>query len=498
MKIHDFVVFLELWNMKQGYITPSIHYRMAAWLQTSWERGDTRLLLMAFRASGKSTLVGLFSAWLLWRDPECRILVLAAELSLARKMVRNIKKTIEKHPLTAHLKPNNPDQWASDSFTVNRNIELRDPSVLAAGVTANITGSRANVIIYDDVEVPNTCDTAEKRDALRERLGESNFILTPKGTQFYVGTPHTYFSIYAKEPRLEVGEGEAGDVFLSGYKRYEQPLLDSCGRSVWPEHFSDDDVALLKRQSGPNKFFSQMMLEPVNITDGRLDVDLLMHYDGALEYHEAQQKIQLSLNGHKLVSCNAWWDPAFGSADKKKKRDSSVLAVVFTDEEGQQYLHHISYLLVNCKEGEDEATLQCQKVADILEKLFVPSVTVETNGIGMFLPAILRRELGVKNIPCAVIDKASRRPKNIRILEAFDAVMAARALYVHKDVGETPFLREMMEWQPKRKGGNDDGLDAVAGALSLEPVRLKRVYSTMQTGWHKGSQSYQARSDFEV
>ena len=78
---------------------------------------------MAFRASGKSTLVGLFSAWVLWRGPRIRILVLAAESSLVFKMVRNIKRMIEKHLLTNHLIPNNPAQWGSNRFIVNRDIE---------------------------------------------------------------------------------------------------------------------------------------------------------------------------------------------------------------------------------------------------------------------------------------------------------------------------------------------------------------------------------------
>jgi len=134
----------------------------------------------------KSTIVGLFCAWLLLLNPNLRILVLAAESTLASKMVRSCRKIIEKHPLTKGLVPDSPDQWARDRFTVSRNKELRDPSVMAAGVTMNITGARADVIIYDDVEVPNTSDTPAKREDLRERLSESNFILTPKGTQVFV------------------------------------------------------------------------------------------------------------------------------------------------------------------------------------------------------------------------------------------------------------------------------------------------------------------------
>ena len=85
--------------------------------------------------------------------------MLAGDFALAKKMVRNAKRIIERHSLTAGLKPALSDHWASDQFTVKRRAELRDPSMLAKGIAANITGLRADIVICDDVEVPNTCDT---------------------------------------------------------------------------------------------------------------------------------------------------------------------------------------------------------------------------------------------------------------------------------------------------------------------------------------------------
>jgi hypothetical protein len=149
--------------------------------------GRTGVAAAAFRSSGKSTLVGLFCAWLLCRNPDLRILVLAGDFALAKKMVRNVKRIIERHPLTAGLKPTRSDHWASDQFTVRRRAELRDPSMLAKGIAANITGLRADVVICDDVEVPNTCDTAPKRADLRARLREIEYVAVPGGLQVFVG-----------------------------------------------------------------------------------------------------------------------------------------------------------------------------------------------------------------------------------------------------------------------------------------------------------------------
>lgn len=487
----DFDVFLALWNGTQNYRTPGIHFRIAIWLQKCWERGETHLLLQAFRASGKSTLAGLFSAWLLCRDPDLRILVLSAESSLSETMVRTIRKIIERHPLAVHLRPDNPDQWAADSFTVRRNFIGRDPSVLAKGLYANITGTRADIILCDDVEVPNTCDTADKRKKLRERLSENEFILTPGGRQIYIGTPHSYYSIYAATPRTEMGEE---DIFLKDYERLTIPILSERGESAWPERYDIPAIDKMRRMTGPAKFTSQMMLVPVNILDSRLDMALLKPYDDPLTAQEVRQNLVLTIGGRKIVSCTAWWDPAFG----RGLRDASVLAVAYTDEDGDQWLHRVDYIIVNPKDGEDEASLQCRHVAKIARDLFIPRIHIETNGIGKFLPAILRNELKAARLDVAVTEEISRKAKADRILEAFDAVMAAQSLHVHESVYDTPFITEMQEWKPSDKNAPDDGLDAAAGALSAEPLRIKKNYEGGVRLWRPAGDSHKARTDFDV
>ncbi len=482
-----FDLFLSLWNRIQGHKTPTIHLRIANWLEARWTRGEKRVLLQAFRASGKSSLAGLFLAWLLTRDPDLRVLILSAESSLALKMARHIRTIIEKHPLTVQLVPPRTSEWASNKFTIQRSKKWRDPSVWSAGLFGNITGARADVIVCDDVEVPNTCETAEARATLRTRLAETEFILNPGGTMVYIGTPHCYETIYSDTARTEMGEE---DVFLKEYDRLTIPLLDAQNESAWPERFSRDAIDLQKKQVGPIKFAAQMMLEPVNILESRLDVSLLRAYDDPLTAKEVQGQFYLSIAGRKIVSCGAWWDPAFGAA----KGDSSVFAIVFDDDEGNRYLHYVGY--IKPSGNEDEATAQCRIVAHMARRFYVPSIAVETNGIGKFLPAILRNVLSQEKVSCGVVEMTSTRAKETRILEGFDAVMAAQALHVHEGVYQTPFIREMREWRPGLKNAKDDGLDAAAGALSLKPVRLPRQYHAGRASWQGRQQ--QARTDFPL
>ncbi|MBL8832491.1 MAG: phage terminase large subunit [Rhodospirillales bacterium] len=487
-----FVDFVDEWNALQGQATPALHARMAGWLAGHAAEKTTRLLLMAFRASGKSTLVGLFCAWLLARDPDIRVMVLAAEEALARKMVRNVKRIVERHPATAGLKPPRADMWASDQFVVERARELRDPSMLARGLAGNITGSRADVVICDDVEVPNTCDTQVKRADLRERLAEIDYVLVPGGVQLYIGTPHSYYSIYAAEARAEAGESAP---FLDGFARLSIPVEAPDGTPAWPERFDRDRIDAVRERTGLRKFRAQMLLEPVADGDCRLDPDRLVAYDWPLEYSEGNGAPVLSLGGRRLVSASCWWDPSYGKADG----DASVVAVVFADEDDNRYLHEIAYLsLPEGTRTEDEAKSFCRLVAAFARRNHVPGLRVEANGLGGFLPGLLRGEMSASATPCAVTGFHNRVPKVRRILDAFDARLASGMLHAHRGVWATPFVAEMREWRADANGVCDDGLDAVAGCLAADPVRFPALARAQAPEWRPGMAPHKARTEFEI
>ena len=191
--------FADVWNNVIGYKTPEHHKQMLEFLDDVWKSSNHRGLMMAFRHSGKSTVVGIFAAYILYLKPETRILVLSAHTTLASRMVSHIKNILENHPLCSDLLPESKKEWSANKLTINRPIGIREPSVICQGIHGNITGMRADLIICDDVEVPNTSNTQQKREMLRERLRELDFILSPNGTMIYIGTPHTMDTIYRTE-----------------------------------------------------------------------------------------------------------------------------------------------------------------------------------------------------------------------------------------------------------------------------------------------------------
>jgi hypothetical protein len=365
--------------------------------------------------------------------------------------------------------------------------------VLARGLTGNLTGTRANIIICDDVEVPNTCSTAANREQLRQRLAEIDFVLVPTGVQLFVGTPHTYYSIYADRPRTETGEDKP---FLDSFERLCLPLVQPDGSSAWPERFPQSAIDDLKRSAGPQRFRSQMMLQPSPPGAVKLDPERLVPYSDELRPSWSQGRLVLSIGREIMVSSSCWWDPAYG---RPGRGDRSAIAVVLMDRAGHYWLHGLDYLTfdVDRLEQVDEATQLTRHAIDFAKSLHQTKLLIETNGIGRFLPALVRRELRGSDYPLALIERHSTRGKADRILSALDPVLAAGHLHVHQSVMSSGFIEEMREWSPNR-ATFDDGLDAVSNAILEQPVRAGTVFGLANSSGHLHDSSYIANSGFEV
>ena len=63
--------------------------------------------------------------------------------------------------------------------------------------------------------------------------------------------------------------------------------------------------------------------------------------------------------------------------------------------------------------------------------------------------------------------------KENRILNAIEPMLTTNHLYMHERIKQTMLLSEMLAWTPMGSSEHDDGLDAVAGALTVMPVPIR-------------------------
>jgi hypothetical protein len=194
----DFRVFLSvLWN-SMGLPKPTrAQIVMADYLQSS----QKRLQLQMFRGVGKSYVTAAYVLWELFRDPDKKILILSASKERADSNALFLQKLIIDVPWLNHMAPKDDSQrWSRVSFDIANCVPTQSPSVRSAGVGSQITGSRADIILADDCEVPSNSATDMLREKLLNQLTELEAILMPKPSSkiLYLGTPQSSYTVYRK------------------------------------------------------------------------------------------------------------------------------------------------------------------------------------------------------------------------------------------------------------------------------------------------------------
>jgi hypothetical protein len=168
-------------------------------IATYLQNGPKRLQISAFRGLGKSWIAAAFALWILYRDRDKKIMVVSASKQRADDFTIFCQKCLIEIPWLQHLTPRDDDQrWSRVSFDVYGCRPAQSPSVKSVGITGQITGSRADVILFDDVEVPSNSATDMMREKLLQLVTEGESVLTPKEDSriIFLGTPQTTFTIY--------------------------------------------------------------------------------------------------------------------------------------------------------------------------------------------------------------------------------------------------------------------------------------------------------------
>jgi len=210
----DFKVFLIMVWAHLGLPHPTPRQlEIADYLQgKGMEVADTgrSSIVAAFRGIGKSYITAAFVLWRLLRDPrDEKILVVSATGGKAKEFVAQAKNILNSMPLLAHLIPRRDQRDQADRFDVDGASISQSPSLKAAGITGQITGSRATLIVADDIEIPDNSRTEEARELLLGYVREFAAIkVNPRykaglleargGDVIFLGTPQTLETIYRR------------------------------------------------------------------------------------------------------------------------------------------------------------------------------------------------------------------------------------------------------------------------------------------------------------
>ena len=135
----DFRVFLTLvWRELDLPRPTRAQLAIAEYLQ----HGPKRLQISAFRGVGKSWITAAFVLWVLFNDPDKKVMVVSASKERADNFSIFCQKLIIDIEWLNHLGPKDSDQrWSRISFDVGPAKPHQAPSVKSVGITGSMTGS---------------------------------------------------------------------------------------------------------------------------------------------------------------------------------------------------------------------------------------------------------------------------------------------------------------------------------------------------------------------
>lgn len=466
--LDDFRVFLrQVWDFLRLPKPTPVQNDIAYWLQ----HGPRRSILEAFRGVGKSWVTAAFVCWILLNDPEAKVLVVSASKDTATQISAFIKQLIYGLPILQHLTPRresgHPDQAVM--FTVGPARESKDPSVKSAGITGQITGSRADWIVADDVEIPKNSYTHLLRERLAELVKEFDAILKPGGHVIYLGTPQTEASLYNRlldrgyEMRVWPIQIPANPEIYHGrlapfvVRRIEAGWAP--GTPVDPERFDEADILERKASYGESGFALQFMLDtnPSDVDKHPLRTRDLIVDD--LDAERAHVKLMWTADSERRINDlqslgfdGDFYSRAGWKSDETSEFSGTVMAI---DPSGRgddetayaivRFLHGMLYAvdIDGFKDGFAEATLL--KLATRAVRHRVNYIIDEPNyGGGMFRqllkPVVYRVASEARASVVPAFDEEwngwSNTQKELRILDTLEPIVRSHRLVIDRSLIE--------------------------------------------------------------
>jgi hypothetical protein len=454
------------------------------------QHGPDRRMIQAMRGAGKSYLTAAYTAWRLLNNPNTTVLCVSAVQTRAREFILLVRKLLDEMPELQHLRPGEWDRDGADRFDVGcRSTPDKNPSVAAYGIKSMITGTHVDVVINDDVEIPENSMTVEARDKLLYKLKEFENILNPGGHILYLGTPQTEDSVYNKlAEHYECRQWPARypDPFNEARMRLLAPMLKDdlakdktcAGRPTYPEYYPD--TLLIDREAimGPTMFALQMLLDTTLSDQDRYPLRLsnLIVWDMAGEM--APKNILWGTSSPVAIECPGLTGDRFhGPVYQEPQWDIYENTVMYIDPAGRgedqtgycvaRILNGIIHVPVcdGLTGGHSDEAMTT--LAEIAAQYHVRTIVVESNwGDGMYAKLLtphVNRLCG----QVAIEEKRSVGQKELRIIETLEPVMAQHRLCVSKEVARNIELGFQITRITRDRGSlrHDDQVEALAGAV---------------------------------
>lgn len=472
----DFRVFLfKIWKFLSLPTPTDIQYDIALYLQ----KGPVSSVILGFRGVAKSWITAAYVLWRLYCDPQANIMVVSGSAKRATGFTTFCLTLIRSVPFLKHLEPTAQQRQSSTAFDVGPADPDQNPSLYSLGISAQLQGFRADLIVADDVETTKNSLTALMRQKLLDLLPEFDAILKPGGRVVYLGTPQTEGSIYNALP----GRGYSVRIWPAIYPNEEElriygsklaPMLRKrlaedpklVGKSTEPTRFSNEDLLKRRLSWGTAGFALQFMLitqlADANKFPLRLHDLIVMSLDDrrgpdSITWSKDRDFVRSDLpllgkdgdffvRPSSISETTSEWEQVIGSIDPSGRgEDEASLTILARLNSRVFVLAQSSWL-----NGYEQRTLA--EMATMLVRFRATSCYIESNFGGGMFGALLRPYIDkawevfnkdkpkVQHANSEIVEEpASRTQKELRILEVLEPITQQHRLVINTSVIESDY-----------------------------------------------------------
>jgi predicted phage terminase large subunit-like protein len=473
----DLFTFARLVN--PSYVYGSVHRECFRWLQ----QDDLNQLLLLPRGHLKSHMVAVWCAWWITRHPETTILYVSATEDLATQQLYAIKAILESDihrrywPDMIHPEEAKREEWNFKNIKVDhparKAASVRDRTVAARSVGGNTTGLHCDVLVFDDLVVPDNAYTQEGRDGVQRAYSQFSSVASPGARTKVVGTRYHGKDVYHTMMTAEIDQFDPEGNIVGSTKQYEvlEKQVETDGDFLWPraqnvksgKWFGFDNVTLARIRStyfsaGERaQYYAQYYNNPEAPDDERVTSEKFQYYE---RKHLTSVEGVWHFKG-KPLAVFAAGDIAYTDGTSS---DYTALAVIGVDQDGYIYILELDQF----------KTTKYDRIYQSVERMFdkwhFRKMRIETNAGANLVVEYIKDSLRKNGKALTIEGKKSEGEKTQRAEKILLPRYDNRTIWHYEGGWITTYEEQVTLQRPS----HDDLRDAVSAAIEISKPAIKR------------------------
>lgn len=433
------------------------------------------------RGHRKSFYAAMYACWKIIKDPSIAIVYLSATSPLAESQLRTIKATLESKivkrywPEMVLEDEGKREKWTTTEICVDhprrREEGTRDSTVKTGGLTTNITGSHADLIILDDLVVPANNDDLGRR-AVIEQYSQLQSILNAGGEIIAVGTRYHPKDLYATiQDTYQEIYNDAGEI-IGREPQWDilQRVVEENGEFLWPrqrradgKYYGYDMKELARIKAGyidKTQFYSQYYNDPNDQSTSPITPDMFMYYN----------RDNLTVTGgvyhlkDRPLNVYAAIDFAYSLS---AKADSTAIVTVGVDQDNNRYVLDIDRFKT------DKIQDYYDHIIAVHQKYNLRKLRAECTAAQQIIVKTLKDKLAENSVRLVIDEYKPLRDKEERVLATLKPLYEDRRIFHYKG-GNCELLEEEVK---QAKPAHDDMKNALADAIDIAVAPRKTSYT---------------------